>query len=53
MEKVTSKKLQRVQRKEAKMAAFLEIARLNDKDKEAKLQDSVQVQVFVSFVQEK
>ncbi|KAG5336512.1 SDN5 nuclease, partial [Acromyrmex charruanus] len=38
MKERTTKQLQRLEKKKAKMAAFLEIARLNDKDKEAKLQ---------------
>ncbi|KMQ88155.1 rna exonuclease nef-sp-like protein, partial [Lasius niger] len=38
MKKFTTKQLQRLEKKKAKMAAFLEIAKLNDKDKEAKLQ---------------
>ncbi|KAL6267125.1 hypothetical protein P5V15_000204 [Pogonomyrmex californicus] len=35
---LTSKQLQRLEKKKAKMAALLEITRLNDRDKEAKLQ---------------
>ncbi|XP_029661335.1 RNA exonuclease 1 isoform X2 [Formica exsecta] len=38
MKELTTKQLQRLEKKKAKMAAFLEIAKLNDKDKEAKLQ---------------
>ncbi|KAL6440695.1 hypothetical protein ACFW04_003276 [Cataglyphis niger] len=38
MKELTTKQLQRMEKKKAKMAAFLEIAKLNDKDKEAKLQ---------------
>ncbi|KYN01074.1 PREDICTED: putative RNA exonuclease NEF-sp [Cyphomyrmex costatus] len=34
----TTKQLQRLEKKKAKIAAFLEIAKLNDKDKAAKLQ---------------
>lgn len=43
MKKFTTKQLQRLEKKKAKMAAFLEIAKLNDKDKEAKLQTLKQV----------
>ncbi|KAL0108510.1 hypothetical protein PUN28_015210 [Cardiocondyla obscurior] len=38
MKERTAKQLQRLEKKTAKMAAFLEIAKLNDKDKAAKLQ---------------
>ncbi|RLU19138.1 hypothetical protein DMN91_009496 [Ooceraea biroi] len=42
MEKLKPKQLQRLQRKRAKLAASLQIARINDKDKEVKLQASMQ-----------
>ncbi|XP_018362663.1 PREDICTED: putative RNA exonuclease NEF-sp [Trachymyrmex cornetzi] len=47
MKERTTKQLQRLEKKKAKMAAFLEIARLNDKDKEAKLQVVKQTIAFV------
>ncbi|XP_071573765.1 uncharacterized protein [Temnothorax nylanderi] len=43
MKEPTTKQLQRLEKKKAKMAAFLEIARLNDKDKEAKMQALKQI----------
>ncbi|XP_069701462.1 uncharacterized protein Rexo5 isoform X2 [Periplaneta americana] len=36
MKPLTSKQLQRIEKKKKKMAAYLEIAKLNDKDREAK-----------------
>jgi hypothetical protein len=41
MEVSTNKKLQRLQRKKAKIEAFLNVARLNDEDKKTKLQVSI------------
>ncbi|XP_072754705.1 uncharacterized protein Rexo5 [Anoplolepis gracilipes] len=38
MKELTTKQLQRIEKKKAKMAAFLKIAKLNDKDREIKLQ---------------
>lgn len=43
MKEFTARQKQRLQKKKAKIAAFLEIAKLNDKDKEAKLQALKQV----------
>lgn len=37
MKELKTKQLQRLKKKKAKMAAFLEIAKLNDNDKKAKL----------------
>jgi len=47
MKERTTKQIQRLEKKKAKMAAFLEIARLNDKDKEAKLQAVKQVYIWI------
>lgn len=47
MKEYTTKQLQRLERKKAKMAAFLEIARLNDEDKEGKLQALKQVHTYI------
>jgi len=43
MEMSTNKKLQRLQKKKAKMEAFLKVARLNDEDKKTKLQVSISI----------
>lgn len=43
MNKLTTKQLQRMEKKKRKMEAFLDIAKLNDKDKEAKLQSQKEV----------
>lgn len=43
MNKLTTKQLQRLEKKKKKMAAFLEIAKLNDMDKKAKLQSEEKV----------
>ncbi|XP_024885009.1 RNA exonuclease 5 isoform X1 [Temnothorax curvispinosus] len=43
MKEPTTKQLQRLEKKKAKMAAFLEIARLNDKDKETKMEALKQI----------
>lgn len=45
MKEFTTKQLQRLEKKKAKMAAFLEIAKLNDKDKEVKLQALKQISI--------
>jgi len=43
MEIFTNKKLQRLQRKKAKIEAFLKVAKLNDEDKKTKLQVSISI----------
>lgn len=48
MKNPTEKQLKRQEKKTKKMAAFLEIAKLNDKDKEAKLQALKQVGILKS-----
>lgn len=37
MKNLTTKQLQRIEKKKKKMAALLEITKLNDKDREAKI----------------
>lgn len=37
MKNLTTKQLQRIEKKKKKMAALLEITKLNDKDREAKM----------------
>ncbi|XP_032684423.1 RNA exonuclease 5 [Odontomachus brunneus] len=46
MNKLTTKQLQRIEKKKRKIEAFLEIAKLNDKDKEAKLQSQKETSVI-------